>query len=47
MEKPKNITQGEWMELKQSLFNEVYNKFVECVDDEEFTQYLNKNTTTK
>ena len=30
--------------VRLSLFNEVYDKFVECEDDDEFTQYLNKNT---
>ena len=30
--------------VRLSLFNEVYDKFVECEDDNEFTQYLNKNT---
>ena len=31
-------------DVRLSLFNEVYDKFVECEDDNEFTQYLNKNT---
>ena len=30
--------------VRLSLFNEVYNKFVESYDDNEFTQYLNENT---
>ncbi len=30
--------------VRLSLFNEVYDKFVECEDDNEFTQYLNENT---
>jgi hypothetical protein len=30
--------------VRLSLFNEVYNKFVECENDDEFTQYLNENT---
>jgi hypothetical protein len=30
--------------VRLSLFNEVYDKFVKCEDDDEFTQYLNKNT---
>ena len=31
-------------DVRLSLFNEVYEKFVECEDDSEFTQYLNENT---
>jgi hypothetical protein len=30
--------------VRLSLFNEVYNKFVECENDDEFTKYLNENT---
>lgn len=30
--------------VRLSLFNEVYDKFEECEDDSEFTQYLNENT---
>ena len=30
--------------VRLSLFNEVYDKFVECENDDEFTQYLNENT---
>lgn len=30
--------------VRLSLFNEVYDKFLECEDDNEFTQYLNENT---
>ena len=30
--------------VRLSLFNEVYDKFVECEDDNEFTQYLNEKT---
>ena len=30
--------------VRLSLFDEVYDKFVECEDDNEFTQYLNENT---
>ena len=30
--------------VRLSLFNDVYDKFVECEDDNEFTQYLNENT---
>ena len=31
-------------DVRLSLFNEVYDKFVESYDDNEFTQYLNENT---
>ena len=31
-------------DVRLSLFNEVYDKFVECEDDNEFTQYLNEKT---
>ena len=30
--------------VRLSLFNEVYDKFIECEDDNEFIQYLNENT---
>ena len=30
--------------VRLSLFNEVYNEFVSCEDNDEFTRYLNKNT---
>tara|TARA_R110000744_G_scaffold148351_2_gene261411 strand:- start:21187 stop:21420 length:234 start_codon:yes stop_codon:yes gene_type:complete len=30
--------------VRISLFNEVYDKFVECKNDSEFTHYLNENT---
>ena len=30
--------------VRLSLFNEVYDKFVECEDDNEFIRYLNKNS---
>ena len=32
------------LNVRLSVFNEVYDKFVECEDDNEFTQYLNENT---
>tara|TARA_R110000822_G_scaffold7553_15_gene30945 strand:+ start:529 stop:714 length:186 start_codon:yes stop_codon:yes gene_type:complete len=30
--------------VRLSLFNEVYDKFVECENDDEFKKYLNENT---